>query len=110
MRPTELRRSSVKLAFQMVCEPDDRLLAEGWGTLVGYDYEQNRAAPLPDEIAETTARRGRDMTGLEVERKFLLPAPPAGLDEHPSKRLEQGYLAIDPAGPRSGSGARTTRR
>jgi CYTH domain-containing protein len=38
------------------------------------------------------------MTGLEVERKFVLPAPPAGLDEHPSKQLAQGYLAIDPAG------------
>jgi adenylate cyclase len=36
--------------------------------------------------------------GQEVERKFLLVGPPAGLDEHPSKRLEQGYLAIDPAG------------
>ena len=28
----------------------------------------------------------------------MLPAPPEGLEEHPSKRLEQGYLAIDPAG------------
>ena len=36
--------------------------------------------------------------GQEVERKFLLAEPPAGLDEHPSKRLEQGYLALDPAG------------
>ena len=98
VRPTELRRSSVKLAFQMVCEADDRLLAEGWGTLVGYDYGQNRAAPLPDEIASADARRGRDGTGMEVERKFLLAEPPAGLAEHPSKRLEQGYLAIDPAG------------
>jgi CYTH domain-containing protein len=35
---------------------------------------------------------------MEIERKFLLDAPPDGLDEHPSKRLEQGYLAIDPAG------------
>ena len=38
------------------------------------------------------------MTEFEVERKFVLPAPPEALDEHPSKRLEQGYLAIDPAG------------
>jgi adenylate cyclase len=38
------------------------------------------------------------MTGVEVERKFLLPAPPSGLDEHPRKHLAQGYLAIDPAG------------
>ena len=38
------------------------------------------------------------MSGIEVERKFLLAEPPAGLDAHPSKRLAQGYLAIDPAG------------
>ena len=36
--------------------------------------------------------------GIEVERKFLLAEPPDGLAEHPAKRLEQGYLAIDPAG------------
>ncbi len=35
---------------------------------------------------------------MEIERKFVLSQRPAGLDEHPSKRLEQGYLAIDPAG------------
>jgi CYTH domain-containing protein len=34
----------------------------------------------------------------EVERKFLLAARPAGLDAHPARRLEQGYVAIDPAG------------
>ncbi len=37
-------------------------------------------------------------TGQEVERKFLLPAAPEGLDAHPAKALAQGYLAIDPAG------------
>ena len=58
VRPTELRRSSVKLAFRMVCEGDGRLLAEGWGTLVGYDYEHARAAPLPEEIAETMRAEG----------------------------------------------------
>ena len=52
VRPEELRRSSVKIAFQMVCEADGRLVAEGWGTLVGYDYATSRAAPLPDEVAE----------------------------------------------------------
>ena len=36
--------------------------------------------------------------GQEVERKFVLAEPPDGLGDHPSKRLEQGYLAIDPAG------------
>jgi acyl-CoA thioester hydrolase len=51
VRPEELRRSSVKIAFQMVCEGDGRLIAEGWGTLVGYDYSAGRAAPFPDTIA-----------------------------------------------------------
>jgi adenylate cyclase len=31
---------------------------------------------------------------MEIERKFLLPAPPADLDRHPSSAIEQGYLAI----------------
>lgn len=34
----------------------------------------------------------------EVERKFVLVERPAALDEHPAQRIEQGYLAIDPAG------------
>ena len=51
VKPTELRRSSIKLAFQMVCTEDERVIADGWGTLVGYDYGANRAAPLPDEVA-----------------------------------------------------------
>jgi CYTH domain-containing protein len=35
---------------------------------------------------------------MEVERKFLLAERPDGLEAHPSQRLEQGYLAVDPAG------------
>ena len=35
---------------------------------------------------------------MEVERKYLLAARPDGLDGHPAQRLEQGYLALDPAG------------
>ena len=33
----------MKLAFEMRCEADERLVADGWGTLVGYDY--TRVAP-----------------------------------------------------------------
>ena len=47
----EVKRSSVKIAFEMRCEADERLVAEGWGTLVGYDYAAGRAAPLPEEVA-----------------------------------------------------------
>jgi acyl-CoA thioester hydrolase len=52
VRPEDLRRSSVRIAFRMLCEDDGRLVAEGWGTLVGYDYSTGRAAPLPDSIAQ----------------------------------------------------------
>jgi CYTH domain-containing protein len=32
--------------------------------------------------------------GLEIERKFLIPAPPADLGRHPASEIRQGYLAI----------------
>jgi len=32
--------------------------------------------------------------GVEIERKFLVERPPADLDAHPSREIEQGYLAI----------------
>ena len=35
---------------------------------------------------------------MEIERKFLLPAPPDDLDRHPSTAIEQGYLAVHPDG------------
>lgn len=37
-------------------------------------------------------------SGVEIERKFVVDALPAGLDEHPGRRIEQGYLAIAPDG------------
>ena len=48
--PAELKRSSLRLAFEMRTENDDRLVAEGWGTLVGYDYEAGRPQPIPDAV------------------------------------------------------------
>jgi CYTH domain-containing protein len=39
------------------------------------------------------------MTGhVEIERKFLIPVPPGDLDRFPCSRIEQAYVAIDPAG------------
>ncbi|MDQ6779016.1 MAG: CYTH domain-containing protein [Actinomycetota bacterium] len=35
---------------------------------------------------------------MEIERKYLIPAPPPDLEHFPSSRIEQGYVAIDPAG------------
>jgi acyl-CoA thioester hydrolase len=50
--PAELARSSLKLGFEMRVEHDHRLVADGWGTLVGYDYGTGRAQPIPDELRE----------------------------------------------------------
>jgi acyl-CoA thioester hydrolase len=50
--PSELKRSSLKLAFEMRTERDDRLVAEGWGTLVGYDYDAGRPQPIPDVLRQ----------------------------------------------------------
>lgn len=33
--------------------------------------------------------------GTEIERKFLVGAPPADLERHPSEAVQQGYLALD---------------
>jgi acyl-CoA thioester hydrolase len=45
-----MKRSSIRLGFEMRVEEGDRLVADGWGTLVGYDYEAGRAQPIPDEF------------------------------------------------------------
>ncbi len=50
--PSELKRSSLRLAFEMRTEKDDRLVAEGWGTLVGYDYGAGEPRPIPDVLRE----------------------------------------------------------
>ena len=53
-----MKRSSIRLEFEMRVEADDRLVADGWGTLVGYDYEAGRAAPLPETMAERLRAEG----------------------------------------------------
>jgi acyl-CoA thioester hydrolase len=50
--PTALERSSVRLEFAMRSESDGRLLAEGYGVLVGYDYGAGTAKPVPDELRQ----------------------------------------------------------
>ncbi len=52
IRPGELRRSSFELRFEMRREEDGRLLAEGYGVMVGYDYEEGSAAPIPADVRE----------------------------------------------------------
>jgi adenylate cyclase len=41
------------------------------------------------------APRRRYGCSIEIERKFLVPEPPADLDRWPSTTIEQGYLAVD---------------
>jgi acyl-CoA thioester hydrolase len=58
VRPQDLRRSSVKIAFRIVCEADERLVAEGWGTLVGFDYAAGKATPLPEPVVSRLREDG----------------------------------------------------
>jgi acyl-CoA thioester hydrolase len=46
----EVRRSAFKVAFEMTV--GDRLAAEGYGWLVGFDYAAQGSAPLPDALRE----------------------------------------------------------
>jgi acyl-CoA thioester hydrolase len=48
IRPDDVRRSSFRILFEM--RVGDRLLAEGWGALVGYDYAGGAARPLPERV------------------------------------------------------------
>ncbi len=50
VRPAEVARSSVKLEFEMRAVRDERLLAEGYGVVVGYDYAAGRSMPLPESF------------------------------------------------------------
>ena len=40
------------MAFQMAIgrAPNERIIAEGHGVLVGYDYEKGHSRPLPDAL------------------------------------------------------------
>jgi acyl-CoA thioester hydrolase len=48
--PSELRRSSIRLEFEMRNDADDRLIAHGYGVLVGYDYSAGKSRPVPEEL------------------------------------------------------------
>ena len=52
IRPSELKRSSLRLDFEMRSDSDGRLVADGYGVLVGYDYEAGEAQPIPQELRE----------------------------------------------------------
>jgi acyl-CoA thioester hydrolase len=44
----DVRRSSFRLNFEM--RVGERLCAEGYGVMVGFDYAEGRAAALPDDF------------------------------------------------------------
>jgi acyl-CoA thioester hydrolase len=50
VRPADHGTKSLKLEFEMAV--GERLIAEGHGVLVGYDYESGRTVPLPDALKE----------------------------------------------------------
>jgi acyl-CoA thioester hydrolase len=58
VRPAQLRRSSVRMEFLMTAEPEGRVIAEGWGALVGYDYVAGRSCPLPDVLTTVLREHG----------------------------------------------------
>ena len=49
----EVRRSAFQITFEM--RVSDRLAAEGYGWLVGYDYGEGRSLPLPDDLRAALA-------------------------------------------------------
>ncbi|MFL5844815.1 MAG: acyl-CoA thioesterase [Solirubrobacteraceae bacterium] len=50
VRPIDIKRSSFRVSFEM--RVGERLLAEGWGALVGYDYGSAKSTPLPSRVAD----------------------------------------------------------
>ena len=46
----EIRRSAFQMRFTMTV--DDRLVADGYGWLVGFDYETQRSSQLPESLRE----------------------------------------------------------
>ena len=56
IRPGRLGNASFRLEFTMTADEDGRLLAEGYGVLVGYDYEAGRSKPIPDVLRDRLER------------------------------------------------------
>ena len=51
---SDVKRSSFRVPFRM--DVEDRLVAEGYGVLVGFSYPEQRAEPLPDSLRERLER------------------------------------------------------
>lgn len=55
IRPGDLKRSSVRVNFEMRAEADGRVLADGYAVLVSYDYEAAATHPFPDSVRDRLA-------------------------------------------------------
>jgi acyl-CoA thioester hydrolase len=55
-----VKRSSFRVEFEM--RVGSRLVAEGYGVLVGFDYANEQAAVLPDALRETLAAEAGTIT------------------------------------------------
>ena len=60
---SEVKRSALRVDFEMVVDAREEKLAEGYGWLVGYDYAAGRSQPLPDELREKLEPELRDPVG-----------------------------------------------
>lgn len=56
LRPADIARSAFRTQFEMHSGRDDRLLAEGYAVLVGFDYGTAKSMPLPDELRAALAQ------------------------------------------------------
>ena len=61
----EVRRSAFKVPFQM--HVGERLVAEGYGWLVGFDYTQQKSSALPERTEAGADRGGRQARQLVPE-------------------------------------------
>ena len=55
---SDVRRSSFRVPFRMTV--GDRVAAEGYGVLVGFDYAAQKARPLPDALRATLEAEASD--------------------------------------------------
>jgi acyl-CoA thioester hydrolase len=60
---SELKRSAMRVDFEMIVDADGRKVADGYGWLVGYDYAEGQSRPLPDELRERVGPELRDPVG-----------------------------------------------
>ena len=56
----DVKRSSFRIPFEMTV--DSRTVAEGYGVLVGFDYDAQKAMALPDELRASLSEEAQPAT------------------------------------------------